>query len=88
MLSEQYSIRELQPTCVPKGYRSAIAMSAIWHASRYLVDARADGVGELYRVGVPTAKANLEDQMPVARFVGRRPSKRRVVALLVPHRKS
>ena len=40
MLSEQYSIRELQPTCVPKGYRSAIAMSAIWHASRYLTHAR------------------------------------------------
>ena len=39
----------------------------------------------LYRVGLPTAKANLGEQKRYARFIGRRPSKsRRVVALLMP----
>ena len=40
--------------------------------------------GPPYRVGPPAAKANLEDQKRYARFIGRRPSKRRVVALLMP----
>ena len=39
-------------------------------------------------MGGGTAQANLKDQKRYARFVGSRPSKRKVVALLMPHRLS